>query len=691
MNRKLDAFFYPKSIAVVGASEKADTVGYRLLDNIKSCGYEGAIYPINPKYTECQGLQCFARVQDLDEIPNLVMVAIPAKAVLQNVKECAEFGVKNFYIISSGFGELGAEGKKIEKEISDFAKANSINIIGPNTIGFVNNDINLNANFSQSTCKNGNAVLISQSGALTSGIMNILEDSQVGLKFGISIGNACDVNVADLIKYFSKDKDIDQILLYLESVPQPELFMEACRENNKKIICVKSGRSARGAVAASSHTGALASSDTIVDAFLKQCGVIRATSIAEMVDIATIFCTVKNLSPAQNVVVITNAGGPAILTVDALSNLGINLYEFTDEEKSYMHSYLQSQASVKNPVDMVASASVDDYKKTLEFCIQNEKIDAIICIHLYIMGTKSSEIASLIDELKAKHPSKMIASVFITHLNEMDEIKKYVKYIPIFDSGESAAQAINLASKTFIKNKSKVEKLRNKNIERILEAVKADKRNLLTTYESLQVLKELELPLVKFGLVKDPQSAKNVANQIGYPIAIKITSKTITHKSDVGGVKVGIQNDKELVQAMEEIKNSLQRHNCLDGLDGFLIQEMKASNREFVYGIVDDSQFGKCSMFGLGGIFVETLKDVCFRVLPVGRDEIFEQIQSLKTSKLLGNVRNLPCANLNQLVDTMVKINNFAINYDIKELDLNPILIDDKLGNIALIDARIKI
>ncbi len=691
MNRKLDTFFYPKSIAIIGASNKVDTVGYRLLYNVKNCGYEGAVYPINPKYTECQGLQCFSRVQDLDEIPQLVMIAIPAKAVLQTIKECAKFGVKNFYIISSGFGELGAEGKHVEHDISLFAQENDLNIIGPNTIGFINNGIKLNANFSQSGCKDGNAVLISQSGALTSGIMNILEDSQVGLKLGISIGNACDVSVADLIKYFNKKKDISQILLYLESIPQPEEFMQACKDSDKKIICVKSGRSARGAIAASSHTGALASTDTIVDAFLQQCGVIRVNSIAEMVNVAAIFSTMEKIPMTKNVVVITNAGGPAIMTVDALSELGLNLYEFSDEEKDYMRSYLQSQASVKNPIDMVASASIDDYKKTLEFCINNDKIDAIICIHLYIMGTTSKEIASIVDSMKEKYPNKMIASVFITHLEEMNEIKQTIKNIPIFESGEDASKAIKQSSQKFICSREKQRKIRNTNIDKIFENVRQDNRNLLTTYESLEVLKELELPLVKFDLVKDPQSAKNVANKINYPVVVKITSKTISHKSDVGGVKVGIKNDIELIKALDEIKNNLKSHNCIDGLDGFIIQEMKSSNREFVYGIVNDAQFGLCSMFGLGGIFVESFKDVCFKVLPTSNEEILQQIHSLKASKLLGSVRNLPCADIDKLVDTMQIINNFSLSYNIKELDLNPVLIDDKTGNISLIDARIKI
>ena len=691
MNRNLQTLLNPKSIALIGASNKIDSVGYRLLNNIINGGYGGKIYPINPKYDNCQNLKCYKSINDLPQIPQLVIIAIPAKSVFETIVQCKDFGVQNFYIITSGFGELNQEGKLIQQKISDYAKDNQLNIIGPNTIGFVNNKLMLNANFGQSKCKNGSIALLSQSGAYLSGIMNIIENSQIGLKYAISFGNACDVKVHDLIECFNNDKDITQILMYLESIPCPKEFMKICKKCNKKIICIKSGRSAKGASAASSHTGTLASSDVIVDSFLKQCGVMRVDSISQMVDLATIFATTNNFETAKNAVIITNAGGPAIMAVDALSNNGIDLYNFTDDEKSYMKSYLQSQASVKNPVDMVASASVDDYKKTLEFCINNEKIDAIICIHLYIMGTKSIEIAEIVDKLKEQHPDKLIMGIFITHQNELLEIKNKVKHLPIFDSSENIADALKFATKKIEKLKIQEKIIKNKNIDKIILKAKKENRELLTTYESLEVLKELKLPLVKYAYVKDIETAKEQAKQIGYPVVVKITSKTITHKSDVGGVKVGIQDENQLVKAFEEIHISLEKNNCLNGLDGFIIQQMKSSNREFVYGIVKDSQFDLCSMFGLGGILVEALKDVCFKVLPTSEIDIENQIKSLKSSSLLNKIRNLPPANLEVLKDIMLKINNFALSYDIKELDLNPILIEDKSGEPVLIDARIKI
>jgi len=691
MNRKLDTLLNPKSIAIVGASQTIDSVGYRLLNNILDGNYKGKVYPINPKYDECLGLKCYKSIFDLDIIPDLVIIAIPAKIVLDTLKNATKHGVKNYYIITAGFSELGEQGKQLQNEISSFAKLNNLNIIGPNTIGFVNNLINLNANFGQSKCKSGSAVLISQSGALTSGILNIIADSQIGIAYAISIGNACDLNVAELIDYFNKKKEIKQILLYLESIPYPEEFMKVCKASTKKIICIKSGKSSRGAMAASSHTGALASADTIVDTFLVQSGVIRVNSIQEMIDVSNIYNTIENMPKVEKVAIITNAGGPGIITVDALDKNGFKLYDFNEEEKAYMRSYLQSQASVNNPIDMVASASIDDYKKTLDFCIKNPQIDAIICIHLYIMGTTSLEIAKIIDDLKSQNKDKLITSVFITHPNEIDEIKKTMQYAPVFDSGENVSDALKYANYNYPISNEKSKKIRNSKINKIIEEAKNDNRNLLTTYESLQVLKELKLPLVKYGFTQDIENAITIANNIGYPVAIKITSKTITHKSDVGGVKVNIKNDKELINAIDTIKNNLKNINALDSLDGFIIQEMKSAKREFVYGIVDNQQFGKCSMFGLGGIFVEALKDTSFKVLPTSLDEINLQVNSLKTSSLLYNIRNLPCVNFHSLTEIIQTINNFALSYDIKELDLNPLLIDDKDGNISLIDARIKI
>lgn len=691
MSRNLEKLFYPKSIAILGASQTNGSVGFRLMENLTQCQFEGQIYPINPKYKQCFGLKCYATINDLKCIPDLVIIAIPAKFVFDNIKICAEMGIKNFYIISSGFGETSSEGKELEKEIQNFALTNNLNIVGPNTIGFVNNSIKLNANFSQSKCNNGNAVLISQSGALASGLINIFANSEIGLALGISIGNSCDVSVNDLIEFFSKKKDIKQILLYLESIPKPKQFMEVCKKCTKKIICIKSGRSEQGAKAASSHTGALASTDVIVDTFLKQCNVIRVQSIDEMVQVASIFTTFNTKSKIKNVAIITNAGGPAIMTVDKLSQDKFTLYEFSKKYKDYMRSYLQSQASVNNPIDMVASASIEDYKKTLELCLNNPKIDAIICIHLYIMGTKSIEIAQLLNELKQKYPSKILLTTFITNAEELKLIKHKINY-PLFHSGEEACNALKLINQSGpIKNCDCLNLKFNTKIQNIIKIAQSQNRDMLTTHESLQVLKELNLPLLDYGFAMNKKECLKIAKKIGYPIAIKITSKTITHKSDVGGVKVGISNEKQLKIAINEIYNNLEKLNIQDQLDGFIVQEMKSSKREFVYGITEDNQFGLCSMFGLGGIFVEAINDVSFRILPLSRDEINKQINSIKSSKLLSKIRNLSSVNLEQLLTTLELVNAFALTYNIKELDLNPILIDDKNGIISLIDARIKI
>jgi len=689
MAKNLTKMLNPKSIAIVGASPKNDSVGLRLLNNIINSDFRGDIYPVNPKYDEILGKKCYKSVSDLPKTPDLSIIAIPAVAVYENIVQSAKVGIKNFYIISAGFGEMGAEGKKIEQSLTLLASENNLNIIGPNTIGLVNNEIGLNANFSQSKCHNGNAVLISQSGALASGIMNIFDATQVGLKYCVSLGNQCDVDFADLIDYFGGQKNIEVIMLYMETVKNPNKMIEICKKINKKIICIKSGTSARGAQAASSHTGALASSDVITDAFLRQCGIIRVDSIDALVAVASLLSTTKVNKKLDSVAVITNAGGPAIMAVDTLSKLNVNLYDFTDDEKSTMRDYLQKQASVKNPVDMVASASVDDYKKTLELCLNNENIDAIICIHLFIMGTKSQEIAQILEDLKLKHANKCIVGIFITNEDSYNEIKKMNTHFPVYESTELAVLALSKAFSPNSTEKSKTKQIKNKNIDKIVSLAKSENR-MLTTYESLDVLNALDLPLVKYALAKNVTEAVSLAPSIGYPLAIKITSKTITHKSDVGGVKVGIANEKELITAINEIISNLKKKNLEKQIDGFILQEMKSSKREFVYGIIKDINFGLCSMFGLGGIFVEAMKDVSFKVLPTNTKDIEEQINALRTSKLLGNIRNLPAVNLEQLKDVMQKINNFAQSYNISELDLNPLLIDDNTGNISLIDARIK-
>ena len=689
MTKNLTKMLNPKSVAIIGASPKEDSVGLRLFTNILNSDFCGDIYAVNPKYDEILGKKCYKSICDLPKTPDLSIIAIPAVAVYENIVQSTKFGIKNYYIISAGFGEMGKEGKEIEQNLATFARENNLNIIGPNTIGFLNNEIGLNANFSQSKCANGNAVLISQSGALASGIMNVFDATQVGLKYCVSLGNQCDVDAADLIEYFGNQKNIDVIMLYLETIKNPNKMAEICKKVNKKIVCIKSGTSARGAQAASSHTGALASSDVITEAFLKQCGIIRVDSIDALVAVASLFSTTQISTPLNSVAVITNAGGPAIMTVDTLSKYNINLYDFTDAEKATMREYLQKQASIKNPVDMVASASIDDYEKTINLCLNNDKIDAIICIHLFIMGTKSQEIAQIIESLKLKYPTKCIVGIFITNENDFDEIKKMNTHYPVYNSTDLAVLALSKTTTSITNNKTKFKSIKNKNIDKIILSAKSENR-MLTTLESLNVMKELDLPLVKFEFIKNAEAAISAANKVGFPIAIKITSKTITHKSDVGGVKIGINNEKELIDAITEIQTNLKKKKLEKEIDGYILQEMKSSKREFVYGITNDKNYGLCSMFGLGGIFVEAMKDVAFRVLPTSDEEIENQINALKTSKLLGNIRNLPAANITELKSIMSKINNFAISYSIQELDLNPLLINDDDGSISLIDARIK-
>lgn len=690
MSKNLEKLFNPKSIAIVGASQKPDSVSYKLMNNIIEGGYTGKIFPVNPKYADIFKHKCYASIEQLPQVPDLSIIAIPAGAVYDNIVQSAKFGVQNFYVISSGFGELGAEGKIIEQNLTNLANEHKLNIVGPNTVGFVNNDILLNANFTQSKCRNGNAVLISQSGALASGIMNVFASTQIGLKYCISIGNQCDVSIADLIEYFDKDPAVDVIMLYLETIKNAPELRSICLKTSKKIVCIKSGRSSRGAQAASSHTGALASSDTITDAFIKQCGMIRVNSIDELVAVASLLATTDATQKPNSVAIVTNAGGPAIMAVDALSKYNINLYDFTDEEKEKMRTYLPKQASVKNPIDMIASASVEDYEKTLNLCVNNKKIDTIICIHLFIMGTKSQEIAKVLEQLKATHPNKCIIGIFITNEKSMLEIKQTITNYPVFSSTELCAFALHKSTTCTTKiNVSKFRPIKNKAIDKLILEAKNENR-MLTTFESLNLLKELKLPLVKYGLATNLTEATLLAEKIGYPLAIKVTSKVITHKSDVGGVKVGIKNKQELENAINEIIENLKKLKLEDKIDGFILQEMKSSKREFVYGIIKDKNYGLCSMFGQGGIFVEAINDVSFKVLPTNSEEINDQINSLQASKLLGAIRNLPPANLELLKEVIEKINKFSLSYGIFELDLNPIIIDDKTGNIFLIDARIK-
>ncbi|MDR0850637.1 MAG: acetate--CoA ligase family protein [Christensenellaceae bacterium] len=697
MKNQIESLLNPKSVAIVGASLTESSVGFVVLKNIKESSFEGEIYPINPKYVNGMGLKFYPSILDTPEIPDLAVIVINSKLVLDAIEECHKRGIRGVYIISAGFKEAGHDGAELEKQLSNKLKEYGIRAIGPNGIGILNNcpENKINASFADNNTTFGKTAYISQSGALGCGVLNMLSDMGLGLAYMVSLGNQCDITTTELIEYFGDNKNVDQILLYIETIKDADKFKEACQKvsKTKPIICVKSGRSDKGAVATTSHTGSLAGSEIVTEAFLKQCGVLRQISLSDM--LTTSFAVSKTCVPAGNkTVIMTNGAGPAILAVDKLVDLGIEPIKIPDNLIETLKTFNSPLASYNNPIDMIASATPEVYQKTLDECLKHSEVDIVLLIHLELLGYKSEDIAKSTMTVAKKYPKKTVLSVYITPEQNFDRIIKSNPTMPVYKTVDEAAHAIKQllryknCREADIKPLSGI-KLDKAKIKAILDGAKKENRTLLTTHESLEIFKACGLNVCKSMLATTEAEAIKLANEIGYPVVLKASSKVMTHKSDVGAVKVNIKNDDELKKNYSQIIKSLSEHGYSEGLEGILVQQMIKHDKAFVVGLSTDPLYGKVSMFGFGGVYVEVFKDVCFKTLPLTTEDLHEQLYTPKSSKLLMGARGGVKAKMEQIEKALAAVSELSQAFpSIQESDINPLVIEEATGNAVVVDAR---
>lgn len=701
MANQLDAIMKPKSIAVIGASERPAAIGRELTNKLISYGYKGNLYPVNPKSETILGVKAYKTVSDIPEVVDLAVIVVPRDFVYQVVEECGIKGVKGLVIITAGYKETGHEGAELEDKLVELIKKYNMRAIGPNCVGIVNTDpnIHMDSTFIEAYPDAGKTAFISQSGALGGAIFNISKDFNVGLSQFVSVGNKADVNDETLLEYWSEDEEIDQILFYLESISNPSSFRQLATKVTKKkpIVAVKSGRSSAGAKAASSHTGALAGADMAADALLKQSGIIRVNSILELFEVAQVF-THCPLPKGNKAAIVTNAGGPGIMATDALYEYGLEIADLTDKTKEILRANLPPAASVRNPVDMIASANVKDYVATLETVLDDPNVDSVMVINLPLVGVDPMEIAKSIMEIRNKRPEKPIVSVFMAKADFFAELNKLHSTVPFFQYPESAARAMSKLYQQrvwiekpigkepeFVVNKTKA-------VE-IFKAALAEKRDQLTTLESIDVLEAYGIRTCKYAFASNVDEAANEANKIGYPVVMKITSTKISHKTEVGGVIVNIGSEAELREEYVALLSRLKNYGYNESdLDGVIVQEMVKGNREMVCGIATDPQYGHMMMFGLGGIYVETIKDVAFRIAPLTDIDAKEMIESVKANKILKGARGAVPANIPQIEETLLRLSQLVKDFSfIEELDINPLKISDKTTEGIAVDGRIKV
>ena len=696
----LDSIMKPRSIAVIGASTRAHTIGSDIMKRLQEYGFQGPIYPVNPKGGVIEGLQAYPSILDVPGEVDLAIVVVNAKFVLSTVDQCHEKGVGGLCVISAGLKETGAEGAALEKALLEKVRGYGMRCVGPNCLGVVNTHpaVRMDGCFAESLPRRGDIGFVSQSGALGGGILNILKDLNLGFAQFISIGNQADVNAETALEYWENDDDVKQILLYMESIQNPGNFRRLASRISKKkpILALKAGRSAAGANAASSHTGSLAGADKAANALLKQSGVIREYSLEDLFATAKVFSNCP-LPKGDRVAIITNSGGPGIMATDAVSEYGMKMAQLSDATKDKLRSFLPAAASVKNPVDMIASAPIEHYKQTLETVIADENVDMIVVIYLPFLGLKDIDVAQAIMQIKAEHPQKPIVGVFMTTNEFFAKLSDMDVNVPFFMYAEQAVDGLNRLNQqrlwvekpagsipSFEVNKDKA--------QRIMQQSRDEGRLQLTTRESIDVLDAYGVRVCRSGFACSEDEAVAIADRIGYPVVMKMTSKTTSHKTDVGGVRVNIGSAEALRDQYRDLIAKLKERGLLEGLEGVIIQEMVKGNREMVCGVATDPQYGHMMMFGLGGVFIEVMKDVTFRMAPLTDIDAQDMIRSVKAYKLLEGARGTKPAQLDQLRDVLLRLSQLVSDFpEIEELDINPLIISEKNGEGIAVDGRIKL
>ncbi len=700
MSKELDSIMCPKTIAIIGASSRPGTIGNEIMSKLVEYGFAGNLYPINLKTEEICGVKACKSIFDVPEQIDLAVIAVGRDQVMTVIDQCAEKNIKGIVVISAGFKETGHEGAELEEELLQKVRQYSMRMVGPNCLGVINTaeGVKMDASFADALPLAGKTAFTSQSGALGAAILNISKDLSLGVSQFVSIGNAADVTAETLLDYWKDEPNTDQVLLYIESISDPPEFRRLAKEITKKkpVIAIKAGRSEAGASAASSHTGSLAGADLAAEALLNQSGVIRVNSVLEMFEVAQAFANCP-VPKGKRVAIMTNAGGPGIMATDAICENGLEMARISDKTKEYMRNYLAAAASVKNPVDMIASAPLDHYEKTLKALIEEDSVDAIMVIYLPLMNLDPMDVSKVIMNIKEQYPEKPIVAVMMAKNEFLSTINKIETNIPFYQYPETAA---NTMAKLYSqrewldKPEGKVPAFnvdKNK-VKEIISCALNQGRSQLTTLESIDVLEAYGIRTCKYAFASNVDEAANEANKIGYPVVMKITSTKISHKTEIGGVIVGISSEEQLRNEYAALIERLKEKGMENDLDGVIIQEMVKGDREMVCGVATDPQYGHLMMFGLGGIFVETLKDVAFRVNPVTDIDVKEMVRSVKAYKLLLGARGEIPAKIDRVEETILRLSQLVSDFSfIKELDINPLKISDKTGEGIAVDGRIEV
>ncbi|MBB4638716.1 acetate--CoA ligase family protein [Longimicrobium terrae] len=697
----LDAIFRPRSIAVVGASRKPDTLGYKILENLVRYGFNGAVYPVNPTADAVHSIRAFPSVEAIPDPVDMAVLVVPKQHVLAAAEACGRKGVKGLVVISAGFAETGGAGVQRQAELMEIVRRHGMRLVGPNCMGVLNTapDRSMNATFAPTMPPAGPVAFMSQSGAMGVTILDYAAEYGIGISQFISVGNKPDVSGNDLIQYWADDERTGVILMYLENFGNPRRFTQLAREitRRKPILAVKSGRSGAGARAASSHTGALAGTDAATDALLRQCGVLRMDTVEEMFDLAMAFSH-QPVPRGNRVAIVTNAGGPGILIADACEAAGLHVTELAENTRALLAANFPEEASFANPVDMIASANAQSYRIAVEAVLADPNVDAVIATFVPPLGIRQEDVAEAIVSVAAGRTDKPVLAVLMGREGlpqGMAELN--AAGIPAYRFPESAARALGALYRYRQWLERPVGAMAEYEVDResvaaILAGARAEERAKLTEMEVMRVLEAYGIPVAPYRVARTVEEAAAAAQAIGWPVVMKVLSPRIIHKSDVGGVVVGVEDEDALRAAFHRLTTEVPERAGLpaDAVDGVLVQRMMSGGKETILGMTQDPQFGPVLMFGLGGIYVEALRDVVFRVQPVTDVDAAEMVRGIRGIKLLEGIRGEPASDLRAVEEVIQRLSQLVGDHDaIRELDVNPWLAFPA-GGVA-VDGRITV
>lgn len=703
-------FFHPKAIAIIGASQNPDNLGHDVLENVlhgeagrdRSNGYQGKVYPLSLKYDEVLGLGTYRSVLDIPGPVDLAMLIIPSLAIPHVMEECGQKGCKNVVIISAGFREHGEEGKRREQDVVEIARKHGIRFIGPNCLGVFSTYEQLNASFAPRMPDRGPVAMISQSGALCTAIIAYAKQEHIGFSNFVSSGNKADIEDSDLIEYFNEDPLTKVTAIYMESINDGRRFYDTAQRIAVKnpIVVLKVGKTEAGKKAASSHTGALAGADWAYEAAFRQAGIIRVSTMYELFDASRAFAY-QPVPKGERIAILTNSGGPGVIASDTAYEIGLPLVELSSDTMVKFDAICPPTWSHGNPIDIIGDADVNRYMKCLDVLLDAPEVDGIVLIAAPVTMADPLTLAKRIAE-RSKNTEKPIIANFVGVIGEESEDYLEAAGVPTIEFPERAVKAMNslVRFKRILDRENRRKKLSehtsasvdphsHNKCKEIFKKVRAEGRRLLTLNEAREIFEILGLPMSKSRLATNEEEAVRFCEELGFPLAMKISSKDILHKTEAGGVKLDITDPDEARKAFRSIIKNVKNFQPDAKIEGVVIDQM-VRGAEIIIGVSSDPQFGPMVMFGLGGTMVEVFKDVTFRLIPLTKIDALEMLEEIKGKASYQGARGQPAADPDELAELIVRVSEaVSMHPEIQELDANPLIVS-KDGLVA-VDARILI